>query len=163
MLFRSRYQLFVNKNNIMRILLLFTIILITFSCKGNDVENNIGRNVVFPDSLLARFKGKYVDDNFNESLLKLVVFYNSQGCSSCRMKELSEWNYKLKELSDLGYYPDVVDVIFIFEVGNYIRKKDVDLKFYNINQIVYYDIEKDFDKYNKLSNNYIYQIGRAHV
>lgn len=84
----------------------------------------------------------------------LVVYYNFQGCSSCKLKELLEWKLLLIDLDSLK--KENFKVNFIMNVGNQMNKTTVDLLSYDFKHLVYFDKKGDFERLNKLPRDPIF-------
>lgn len=131
-------------SNIVLVLLFFAAI----SCKGGikkDLERFIGQEVVLPRNMLAFENGK--DTLLVNSVckdVKFVVWYDSTGCSSCRLKELWQWeeyaDYATSGgfdfhviLSPSGKNAQNVDIVVRSQRAPFVVYKDYESEFYAMN------------------------------
>lgn len=84
----------------------------------------------------------------------IVVYYNLQGCSSCKLKELLEWKILLNSIDSLK--SEEFYIKFVMNVGNQQNKVTVDLIAYDFRYSVFYDLKGNFEKLNKLPWDPIY-------
>ena len=91
------------------------ILMILFSCNFTSFEKQLtnfaGTEIIFPDSLQASFKGLDTMICISDAPMKMVVWYDSVGCSSCRIQHIHEWNEIVFYANKIG---DVFDPVFIF-------------------------------------------------
>ena len=63
-----------------------------WSCSGSDhsaervVKEWLGKEIVFPDSMVFTVQGDTVDYNWQDAEYKIVTFVDSAGCTECRLK-----------------------------------------------------------------------------
>lgn len=143
----------------MKIYLQLIIVILFSSCREynlrKDVKSIIGNEMIFPSYMQATINGcDTVLPYHLNSKNKLVVFYDSTECSSCRIKAIHEWNdivgkaIGLKEKFNLIiiFSPKTNDVNFIKEL----------LKHSRFNYPVYIDINRCFAEQNaKIISNKI--------
>ena len=93
----------------------FFVLMVLFSCNLNSFEKKIasfaGTVIVFPESLQANQLGKDSLIYITHAPMKMVVWYDSIGCSSCRIQHIHEWNDIVFYANRIG---DVFDPVFIF-------------------------------------------------
>ena len=97
--------------NIGCLLVLFALL----SCSGNKLEkeltNFIGTEILFPENMQANLQGKDTLMSFSHAPLKMVVWYDSIGCSSCRIQQMHDWNEIIRYA---GENCEVFEPVFIF-------------------------------------------------
>ena len=78
-------------------------VLSLWSCSGSDhsaervVKEWLGREIVFPDSMVFTVQGDTVDYNWQDAEYKIVTFVDSAGCTECRLK-LPMWHETFETL-----------------------------------------------------------------
>ena len=118
-----------------------------YACQGNSdlksVKKMIGAQLYFPENLTAILNGK---DTMPLNILyhnsKLVVWYDSTECSSCRIRHLFAWNDIISYANSLG---NDFDVIFIFS-PSYKDAENVNTALHSnqFGHTIYIDSERDF-------------------
>lgn len=99
--------------------LLFIVLTLFFACcSGVKTESNpaklLGRTLRFPENHQWSIMGRDTTNSIRATT-KIVVYYNAEGCRSCRMKQLSNWKDLLKDLDALKM-KDSLDVELVFIV-----------------------------------------------
>jgi hypothetical protein len=82
-----------------RLLSLISLLLLFFSCKGNDNRKEVarlvaewqGKEIAFPDEMIfTRYLTDTIAYQMPESGYKVLVYVDSIGCTSCKL-QLSKW------------------------------------------------------------------------
>jgi len=131
------------------------ILFILVSChskkvkKDDDIKNFYQSTVQWTDMLL---KSDSTDCRLNSSTLKIIVYYDSIGCTPCDLRLLPRWQYMMAEMKTHRSY---LDFIFIFNTPN---KDEISTVFENYGfEISFYcDNDGDFKKRNHLPDNRFY-------
>lgn len=98
------------------------------SCRNpmkRDLEEFIGSEIVMPTQVTAAYNGidtLIAPDYAND--IKMVVWYDSTGCSSCRLKDLWQWE-------EFAKYADSVD-----NLGMYVILSPSDENIHSVNLAV---------------------------
>lgn len=134
------------RNCVIYILLLASLL----SCK-NDISTKLHlmnrQTVTFKGLEPSRF-GKNISNQeiLKEKKVRLVVYYDSTTCHSCKLNKLDDWT-DIIQLSTL--YPGKFEVMFVFapnkDNGNLVRRTLAVNKFPHI---VWFDNYYSFEKYN---------------
>lgn len=140
-------------------LITLSFVLIFIGCKDKKsdrlaqaVSEWQGKEVHFPEEITSSmFSTKENKNAFFNSQYKIVVYVDSIGCMSCKLK-LNEWNSFLNYINENSKHK--IAVMFIFNSLNYQEISNIitDSKF---NYPYYFDNE---DKINKI-NNFPSEIG----
>ena len=89
---------------------LFFFFLILFSCNRNSLEkqlvNFIGTEIIFPENLQANLQGHDTLMHFTNAPIKMIVWHDSVGCSSCQIQQMLEWY-------EIVLYADSIGKIFV--------------------------------------------------
>lgn len=110
------------KNKYLYFLLCFCVLLI-ISCKDNDnkysaeriVTEWLGKKISFPMEIKTSYIGKDIlVGNFSKSY-RILMFTDSTGCTSCKLK-LQTWKYYMQEMDSIA--PGSVDFLFYFQPKN---------------------------------------------
>jgi hypothetical protein len=106
------------------ILLLLTIVLLSYSCKSKKKEQEaekivtewIGKEIRFPKDIGFSIMGKDTScANLLQKPFKILLYIDSTGCTGCRLK-FYDWK-SLKEEAD-SIAPKSISFIFIFQPKN---------------------------------------------
>ena len=91
--------------------------------------------------------------NLNVESPKIVVYYNSNGCTLCRLRELIFWKSLIYEMQKMPADCDTsrVEFVFIFAAGDNQEQLRDALENYNFPLPVLLDVNLDFEKDNTLS------------
>lgn len=114
---------------------------IVVSCKAGikkDLEEFIGREVVLPKEMAAFVNGRDTSLTIEGDRLKLIVWYDSTGCSSCRLKDLWQWE-------DYAEYADSAD----FDLCVILSPSEANIHSVNLavrSQRVQFAVYKDYDR-----------------
>lgn len=78
------------------LLLIASVLPLLYSCQNralkNDVKNLLSSTITLPQNLPATIDGKdTLLNGFMDTDFKLVVWYDSIGCSSCQISKMFEW------------------------------------------------------------------------
>lgn len=136
---------------IMQILIVITLLLC--GCVQNnttvDIQKIIGKSMIISNKFTAHIQDRDTSFDDSDGEVKLITYYNFRGCSSCKLKELSNWKTMLNELDSVvgvqNYKP-----IFILNVGIKEEKTIVDLIVYDFTRPVLFDREGAFEAANLL-------------
>ena len=130
----------------------FFILLALFSCTGNKLEKQlkkfIGTEIHFPDNLQAYIQGRDTLMHLSHIPMKMVVWYDSIGCASCRIQQMYDWNEIIQYASEIS---DFFEPIFIFSpkiidlynVNIYLRMADFEYPVYIDNRSFFHEINPD--------------------
>ena len=127
------------------------------SCKRGELEKEIrgfvGKEIVFPNTMTSTVNGKdSLIDGFLDDNLKLVVFYDSLACSSCRLSRMAEWQEIINHSRGMrGKF----NVVFVFSpLQSKYDELRVSLLSNPIDYPVFIDTRNDFIHLNKfISDN----------
>ena len=125
-----------------------------FSCKTNMKEKCfnqlIGQKIIFPKELTLNKNNKdtLIPDLFKRRA-KLIILYDTVGCTPCRIKHLKDWNYILELSQQLNenFYP-----LFIIQ-PNVEDSLQTRIILSDFNFPVLYDPNKVFTKQNSFLLN----------
>ena len=95
------------KNRIL-LIILTTLLILCISCRESDQERVArlvqewqGKEIIFPEGLVfTRFVKDTVDYRIPEAEYKVVVYVDSIGCTSCKLK-LPEWKKLITHIDSL--------------------------------------------------------------
>lgn len=94
---------------------LFFVLFSLFSCNrgnvGKQLENFVGMEVVLPKGMQGNLQGRDTLLSVPDAPMRLVVWFDSLGCSSCRINRMHEWNDVVQFAEGMG---DRFDPVFIF-------------------------------------------------
>lgn len=98
----------------MRQMILLCIVFFIISCHGRSVkrqlENFIGTKIIFPENLQGTIRGRDTLLQGGHALMKMVIWYDSIGCSSCQVKQIHEG----ENVTYANSLKNILDVVFIF-------------------------------------------------
>jgi len=117
--------------------------------KDDEFKNFYQSTIQWTDMLL---KSDGTDCRLNSAKFKIVVYYDSIGCTPCELRLLPHWQYMIAEMKAHRSY---LDFIFIFNSPN---KDEISTVFenYGFELSFYCDTNGDFKKRNRLPNNRFY-------
>lgn len=123
-------------------------------CSKPNVESNpaklLGRTLKLPSDI-------WNVTHIPSSGMKIVVYYNKIGCTSCRLKQLANWQELINEINQMKRKTDVdVDFIFIFRSSADDPAFSEKVQEYNFRSAVYYDEKGLFEKQNTLPEDMMY-------
>lgn len=141
--------------------LLVCIVLISTSCSKSNIEISrfVGTTIIKPDSSTKSIifkKGKGLCDtllSFDENRITVVSYFNSQGCTSCKLKELDMWK---KHMADSTKNLRVKYVFVFGSKLNTLSEVEIKLKQYQFEYPVIIDQNQSFEQKNKLPKNLTY-------
>lgn len=147
--------------NLKKLFALVCISLVLPACKGKTVKSELkailGQEVQIPDNLRCVINGQdSLMTNFGRADIKIVVYYDSVGCTPCHIKGLSKW-YQMINTS-VASTSSNLDLYFIFTPPKSEMEKMVLLsKATCPDYPVFFDEESSFLKLNPaLPNNRLY-------
>lgn len=113
-----------------------------------------GKEIIIPDSIKFKKHGIYPIDLYRqESDCKILVYVDSIGCTSCKMK-LEEWNKMISHFDSISNYK----VEYLFVIHN---KNPKELSYVLINDNfeipVFVDTNDILNKINKFPQDILYQ------
>ncbi|MEG1622122.1 MAG: hypothetical protein RR330_01985 [Alistipes sp.] len=124
------------------------------SCSHPQTESNpaklLGKPMVLPEDI-------WEVTHVAPSGLKILVYYNQEGCTSCRLKQLPNWKDLVIEVEHIKQKKSLaVDFVFVFQASpdNPVFAKKI--REYGFDYPVYYDAEGFFEKNNILPENTMY-------
>lgn len=131
-------------------ILISLISCLMFSCTSKttqDLQKVLGHTLTIPAGMTAHVQKRDTTLSLCDSAAKLVVYYNFQGCSSCKLKELIYWNDYLEELDSIA---PQIQPVFIMNTGNKEVKTKTDLIVYQFKHPVLFDKIGEFEAVNLL-------------
>lgn len=144
---------------IIKILGCILAINVLLSCSKNNGDNEdlqklYGSTIVIP-------KSATIYDSVHEPNLttkcKIIVYYNSNGCTDCKLQELSHWKIRLRDIEELSKKDSLnVSFVFVFNPGMAIDKLNRSLNIHKLKTIVLIDTEGEFETNNSLPKNELY-------
>ena len=83
-------------------------------------RNNNDKEIILPREGEWVFHQKDTTFNINAEAPKIVVYFNKDGCTSCRFRELAYWRSLIYELQKMPADCDTsrVEFVFIFAAGD---------------------------------------------
>lgn len=135
-------------------LYLLAFVLLCFSSctpkTTKDIQKVVGQPLNIPTTLTAHIQKRDTTLSIQNNTPKLLVYYNFDGCSSCKLKELLIWNDRLAELDSIA---PQCQPIFIMNVGTHEQKTRMDLLVYQFARPVLFDRKGDFESLNLLPDS----------
>ena len=141
------------------------VLLLFCACKGDRRKQSIqqvvaewtGKEILFPAGIPCQSLGA---DNpcidFTNQNYKILLYVDSAGCSSCRLKQLSEWENIIEETDSL--FSGEVDFLFFFQPK---KQDEKELQFlfrqFGFQHPVYIDTKREIDRINKFPAQTEYQ------
>lgn len=137
----------------MRFLALCCALLVA-GCSGGGREVNparlLGRPMTVPADLWER-TGVEPDG------MKILVYYDRSGCTSCRLKQLRNWQDRIDELERLKRkLPMKADFVFVLRAAADDRQFTERIGEYGFTGRVYFDAEGEFERRNVLPEDPVY-------
>ena len=125
-------------------------LLALFSCNRDSMKkqlsNFIGTEIVFPGNLQSNLQGRDTLIHFTDAPMKMVVWYDSVECASCRIQQLHEWNEIIRYANETG---EIFRPVFIFSPKvNDLHSVNYALHMSDFEHPVYIDKENIFRKNN---------------
>lgn len=148
------------KNRIL-LIILTTLLILCISCRESDQERVArlvqewqGKEIIFPEGLVfTRFVKDTVDYRIPEAEYKVVVYVDSIGCTSCKLK-LPEWKKLITHIDSLT--DSNIPFLFFFQ-----SKDNTELRFIliqdNFNKPVCIDQNDLMNKENKFPKEQAFQ------
>jgi hypothetical protein len=134
------------------------------SCKENKRKQTIqqvvsdwtGKEIAFPNGISCQSMGNDIAcPDFSNSNYKILLYVDSAGCSSCRLK-LAEWNRIIAEAD--SFFAGEIDFLFFFQPK---KQDEKELQFMfkqqNFRHPVFIDTNNELDRLNQLPNEAEYQ------
>ena len=141
------------------------VLLFLCSCKRDGrmqsarqiVAEWTGKEIQFPEGIPCQSLGQdTVCINTHNSTYKILLYVDSTGCSSCRLKQLFEWKNIMAEADSL--FSGEVDFLFFFQPK---KQDEKELQFlfrqYGFRHPVFIDTKNEIDKLNKFPSQTDYQ------
>lgn len=82
------------------------IMIILGSCKPqvSDIAGLIGKKISLHPSLKLQLNGKdSIVSDFLNVQSKLIILYDTTGCSTCKIKRIEDWNYMIELAESLAF------------------------------------------------------------
>ena len=141
------------------------VLLLFCACKEDRKRQNIqqvvaewtGKEILFPAGIPCQSSGA---DNpcidFSNQNYKILLYVDSAGCSSCRLKQLSEWKRIIEETDSL--FSGEVDFLFFFQPKKQ-DEKELQYIFRGNDFIhpVFIDTKNEIEKLNNFPSQIEYQ------
>ncbi|CDN32739.1 hypothetical protein BN938_2670 [Mucinivorans hirudinis] len=139
---------------------LIFILILQVSCFGNkttaDLQKVYGQQMTLPEGGQWRVLNRDTTYIVGSDKPKILVYYNSQGCTSCRLKELAEWKGLIDEIKTLPADTSNVEFLFVFATGKDLQSLTISLQQYGLKHPVLCDVEKSFEAQNLLPDKEIF-------
>lgn len=137
------------------------LFLLLVSCSQNrttkDLQQLFGKQVVLPENGRWRVLNRDTTVVPDREIPKIMVYYNSQGCTSCRLKELMMWSSLIVEIQSMPVSDtSKVEFLFILASGEEIRSLTMTLQQYDFKTPVLLDTQKSFEMQNLLPEKEIF-------
>ncbi|CDN32254.1 hypothetical protein BN938_2181 [Mucinivorans hirudinis] len=138
------------------LILVVLVIANIFGCSSAkttpDPQKLIGKEIVLPKNGLWKILNRDTTFVPNGSIPTILAYYNTKGCSSCRLKELSYWKTIADEILTKHKDSDTskVNIVLIFSTGKEIRDVILNLRLNKFPIPVLCDTEKEFEHANLL-------------
>lgn len=137
------------------------MIIILFSCTGNDKERITrivsewqGKKIIFPENLIFTLFGKdTVNYTIPQSKYKVLVYVDSTGCTSCKLK-LEEWK-KFIYLTDSLSHKNISFLFFFHPKSEKSMQSILQIKKLNIPICI--DVNDKLNQLNEFSKDIIFQ------
>lgn len=129
------------------------------SCSNNTTTTNLqhllGQQIVLPtDNGQWKILNRDTTIAVDNCRPKITVYYNAQGCTSCRLKELVSWNNLINDVQNMPKSDTSnVEFVFLFSVGENANSLALTLKQYQFSIPVLFDIQNSFEKVNIIPND----------
>ena len=119
---------------------------------SSDILNKMyNQKIVFNQSLQSKIMGKDTTCNIHEDTPKIVVYFDSNGCTPCRIK-LNEWKEFMQKINIVNRD---IQFIFIFATKKIVElNKEIILN--DFSYPIYFDYTNSFEKINKLPREHKY-------
>jgi hypothetical protein len=126
------------------------IIFASLSCGRNKMVKQLSgfmdTEIVIPDNMQANFRGADTLIRWNDAPLKMIVWYDSAGCSSCQIQRIYEWDDIISYGKDKS---DIFEPVFIFSPKQSdLHSVNIALRSSRFRHHVYVDKDGDFYKSN---------------
>lgn len=124
------------------------------ACRGGiATESNparlLGQVLDLPDTDTRHILGQ--DTTVKSADTKLVIYFETDGCTSCSLKQLNGWKYMLPQIEG-----GEVDCIFIINAGNRKARILASIEEYDFRYPVVWDDNGYFERHNTLPDNSLY-------
>lgn len=149
------------KTKVVLFLIIIVSSIFSVSCKKNnrkaDAEKIVrewsGKTIIIPSGIVQSYLGKDTVMQMPDTPFKILIYTDSVGCTSCKLK-LYSWKQLIHEADSV--MPGQVNFLFYFHPKNgdelfYLLKRD------NFGYPVYIDYENLLDKQNKFPSEMEYQ------
>ena len=143
----------------MKIITAFTIICTILSCSKkkkttDNLQEIIGKEIILPANYKILSIGNDTIFTIDNSKPKILAFYNNQGCSLCRLRELSLWKNFIHEMDVMSKAEDTkIQFLFILSTNNDTSEIKVALSQNKFFLPVLCDTDRVFEKNNILPRN----------
>ena len=141
-----------------RLIIIYLLLLnLAYSCtnKGNTTDNPaklLGQKLTLPKDIATRYIGDK-DTVVRSSNIKLVTYYTESDCTSCSLKQLSNWQYYLDEIKRTNID---VDFIVIIDSKHYKDEVKKAIAKQNFTNPIFDDDNNTFRKSNILPDDVLY-------
>lgn len=130
------------------------LVLFVISCSPStttsDLQKIYGQQMVLPVNGQWRILNRDTTVVVSPDKPKILVYYNSQGCTSCRLKELLEWKGLVGDIKTLSADSSNAEFVFLFATGSDLRTVTTVLMQYNFDIPVLCDTQSEFEAKNLL-------------
>lgn len=135
-------------------LVLFTLVLILAGCKNQkkqmakELAGFVGSEILIPNNMRVLLEGRdtLMEDDLLKAEMKIVVYNDTTGCSSCKISHLNEWN---EMLDFTRKFDGKVSVVYVFSPSpNNVREVIIALKTYGFTYPVFLDETNAFKVQN---------------
>lgn len=142
-------------NRIVAILSVFLLVACSSNQKNPDLQKILNRQMNLPTSGQWILLNNDTTRTLEQNKPKILVYYDSQGCTSCRLRELLVWKSIIQEIENMPYNSDTSKVEFVFVIS---AKKDkqalkIALQQHKFPYPILCDTEKEFERDNLLPDN----------
>ena len=135
------------------------------SCKSGREKDAImqtvaewtGKKIIFPDGIPCQFLNRdtVCMDPHNPTTYKILLYVDSMGCNSCRLK-LFEWKQLMAEADSL--FSGIIDFLFFYQPKTKeARELTFQLSVYDFRHPVFMDIENQLEKVNQFPSEQAFQ------
>lgn len=147
----------------MKLILYCIFLVVVYSCSDSNTEilqELYGKEIFEPIQALHKIatknrslKDTLIDAFGNKNKFKILSYYNTSECTSCRLKELAKWKNimsEVKNTQDSLINMNNIEFVFIFNVGEQLHELELNLRLHKLNIPVMFDMKGEFEKINSL-------------